>query len=206
MHPMDRDARKILYSPMIDLLRLIEVWSKRRAELQKSVQKYSALKIESAYISQKSCLGLNMFSLNENYISISNEVIQRKLCDLKDTAKEKMQAIHQILDGISEIHNKLSKFSEAHSGNVYSSINGSPTSGVSVDIVLDFLDEWKDCIESDIKIQGKMFDLVEKLKSHHTRNIQACLGYFQCSPYGDILEGKEVYATLKKSIREFITQ
>lgn len=206
MYPMNRDARRLLYAPMVDLLRLMEVWSKRKLELQKTVQRYSALKVESAYLDQKSCLSLNMFSLNEGYIAVSAEVIRSQLDLLKSTAMEKMQAINQVIDGIDEIHGKLSKFVQVHRDHVYSSITGNLSSGVSVDIVLNFLDEWKDCIESDTKIQSEIFKLIERLKNYHTRNIQACLSYFQCSPYGDILEGKQVYADLKRSIREFITQ
>lgn len=206
MRPMGRDTRRLLYAPIVDLLRLVEVWSKRRLELQKTVQRFSALKIESAYLDQKSCLSLNVFSLSEGYIAVSAEAIQNQLELLKSAALDKMQAISQILDGIDEIYAKLSEFAQVHSDHLYSSISGSSSSGVSVDIVLDFLDEWKDCIESDAKVQGEIFKLMERLKNYHGRNVQACLSYFQCSPYGDVLEGKEVYTNLKKSIREFITQ
>ncbi|EAK89539.1 hypothetical protein [Cryptosporidium parvum Iowa II] len=203
---ISREIRRLLYNPLIDLLRLIEVWSKYRLELQKSVQKYSALKIESAYLNQKSCLCLNMFSLNQSYISGSAEAIQDQLNHSKNLAIEKMQEISQIQSGIDEIYTHLSSFTETYNEMIYSSIIGGSSSGISVDIVLDFLCEWKDCIESDIKVQNKIFNLIEKLKSYHTRNIQACLSYFQCSPYGDILEGKENYINLKKCLREFITQ
>ncbi|KAH8583370.1 uncharacterized protein ELE39_000138 [Cryptosporidium sp. chipmunk genotype I] len=206
MHPVSCEVRRLLYNPLIDLLRLIEVWSKHRLELQKSVQKYSALKIESTYVNQKSCLCLNMFSLNQGYISGTAEAIQEQLNHSKSIALEKMHEISQIQSGIDEIYARLSKFSETHSEMTYLSIIGSLSSGISVDILLDFLCEWKDCIESDMKVQNEMFRLTEKLKSYHTRNIKACLSYFQCSPYGDILEGKEKFINLKKSIREFITQ
>ncbi|OII73815.1 uncharacterized protein cubi_03612 [Cryptosporidium ubiquitum] len=203
---MNREIRKLLYNPLIDLLRLIEVWSKSRLELQKTVQKYSALKIESAYVNQKSCLCLNMFSLNENYIVGSGQAIQDQLAYSKNIVIEKMQAINQVLSGIDEIYLSLSNFTENHNELIYLNIIGSSSSGVSIDIILDFLCEWKDCIESDIKVQSEIFGLIEKLKSYHTRNIQACLSYFQCSPYGNILEGKEIFTNLKRSIREFITQ
>lgn len=203
---MNREIRRLLYNPLINLLRIIEVWSKHRIELQKSVQKYSALKIEFAYIDQKSCLCLNMFSLNENYVSCSFKAIQDQLNYSKNIAVEKMKAIRQVLIEIDQINVCLSKFTEEYDEVIYSSIIGSSTSGVSVDIILDFLCEWKDCIESDVKVQSEIFKLIERLKSYHSRNVQACLSYFQCSPYGDILEGKEIFINLKKSIREFITQ
>ncbi|KAF7456750.1 hypothetical protein HWI79_2708 [Cryptosporidium felis] len=203
---MDRDSRRFLYEPLIDLLRLLEVWSGLRSGLQKNVQSYAALKIELGYVSQKPCIGLNMFSLNENYIDDNFEAISEKLTALRKLVAESMHSISEIPKGILKITVKLSEFCNLHCNKVFPGIIGKPNNAISVDIILDFLEEWRDSIESDIKVQKEVFELMESLESYHSRNIQTCLSYFQCSPYGDLLENKEIYKNTKTSIREFITQ
>ncbi|KAH8740599.1 hypothetical protein FG386_002181 [Cryptosporidium ryanae] len=202
-----KEIRRILYNPLLDLLRVVESWSKFRVEFKKLVHNYVVLKTELIYVTQKSFIPLNMFGLNENYINKSVSNLNNRLKASEYEIMKKLCYFENIIKDVYSIENTFSDIvSNTIIGEVlYRGMIGNETS-VSVDIVMDFITSLKDCIEADFKVQGHIIKLIEDLKGYHTRNIQCCLGFFQSSPYGDHLEKEESFSSIKKAIREFITQ
>ncbi|KAH7647766.1 hypothetical protein FG379_000392 [Cryptosporidium bovis] len=204
----NREIRRILYRPLLDLLRILENWSKFRVELKKLVHNHVVLKTELIYVTQKSFIQLNMFGLNEEYINKNVSNLRNKL---KMSESQIMKNLGYYKDIVRDVYSIEDTFNDIIRNTIikeilYSGIIGNGTNSISVDIIMDFIIDLKDCIESDCKIQEHIIKLIEDLKGYHTRNIQCCLGFFQSSPYGDHLEKGELLSSIKKAIREFVTQ